>query len=95
MSHADALCGMAADHLRSMANGPHLGLSHYAVGALIAGVAALDTLDRVRDALTEIDRLENDAWAAWKRDGDMFEQGRSHAYHHAHTIITEALGDTP
>lgn len=51
--------------------------------------------DRVRDALTKIDRLEDRAWTAWKRGADMYEQGRSDAYHHAHTIITEALeGDT-
>lgn len=53
----------------------------------------LDTLDRVRDALTQIDRLEDDAWTAWKWVADMYEQGRSDAYGHAHTIITEALGD--
>lgn len=63
--------------------------------SLIAGAAALETLDRVRDALTEIDRLEDDSWAAWERDGGMFEQGSSDAYFNAHTIITEALGDTP
>ena len=59
------------------------------------GRDALTTLDRVRDALTKIDRLEDKSWAAWEHDGDMFDQGRSDAYFDAHTIITEALGDTP
>lgn len=59
------------------------------------GAAALTTLDRVREALTKIDRLGNDAWAVWEHDFAMYEQGRSDAYHHAHTIITEALGDAP
>lgn len=87
MSHADTL--------RGMANGPHPGLSYSAVVALIAGAEALDALERVRDALTEIDRLDDDAWAVWKRDADMYEQGRSDAYDHAHTLITEALkGET-
>lgn len=58
------------------------------------GADALTALDRVRDALAEIDRLEDATWAVWERDADMFEQGRSDAYFHAHTIITEALGDT-
>ena len=59
------------------------------------GRDALTTLDRVRDALTKIDRLDDDAWAAWKQGADMYEQGQADAYSHAHTIITEALGDTP
>lgn len=82
MNHADTLRGMA-------------GLSYSAADALLAGANALDTLDRVRDALTEIDRLDSPSWAVWEHDADMYEQGRADAYHHAHTIITEALGDTP
>ena len=87
MSHADTL--------RAFASGPHPGLSYTGVVALIAGVEALEAIDRVRHALAEIDRLDDDAWAVWKHDADMYEQGRSDAYDHAHTIITEALGDTP
>lgn len=45
-----------------------------------------------QDALTALDRVR-DAWAVWERGSD--EQGRSDAYRQAHTIITEALGDTP
>lgn len=94
MSHADTLRGMAADQLRTgltLLSAPHKTRGD----ALLAGAAALDTLDRVRNALTELDRLEVDTWAVWKQDADMHEQGRSDAYDHAHTIITRALGDTP
>lgn len=87
MNHADTLRDMAKD--RIIAGADDLART------LLAGAAALDTLDRVRDALTELDRLEVDTWAVWKQDADMHEQGRSDAYDHAHTIITRALGDTP
>ena len=46
MSHADTL--------RALASGTHPGLSYSAVVALIAGVEALDTLDRVRAVLTDL-----------------------------------------
>lgn len=91
MTHADILRSMGAD--LPLGGGMVAVRPHQ--DALLAGAATLDTLDRVRDALTKIDRLEDDTWAAWERDADMFEQGRSDAYDHAHTIITEALGDTP
>ena len=51
--------------------------------------------DRGWDALTELDRLDGDAWAAWKQGADMYEQGQADAYHHAHHLITDTLGDTP
>lgn len=85
MSHADALRTWAAQCITPTARAPFL-----------AGADALDTLERMRAVLTEIDRLDDDAWAVWKRDADMYEQGRSDAYEHALTLITEALeGDTP
>ena len=83
MNHAEHLRDRAKDHLIA-------GNDHTA-DTLLASADALDTLDRVRHALSEIDRLDDDAWAAWKRDADMYEQGRSDAYEHAHTLITEAL----
>lgn len=85
MNHAEHLQGMASDE-RILA-----GRENARSTSLLSGADALDTLDRVRHALSEIDRRGDDASAVWERDADMYEQGRSDAYHHAHTLITEAL----
>ena len=87
MTHADTLRGMAKAFM--------MAGSHERAGTCLAGANALDAVERVRAVVTKIDRLEDDTWAAWKRDADMYEQGRSDAYDHTHTLITEALeGDT-
>lgn len=84
MSHADTLRTWAKQYITPAARKPFL-----------AGADALEAIDRVRHALSEIDSLEDDTWAVWKRDADMYEQGRSDAYFHVHTLIVEALeGET-
>ena len=84
-----------ADTLRGMANGPHPGLSYSAVVALIAGAEALDTLERVRAVLTDLQSQQEAAWQSWDAYDDIWDGAVSDTLRYAIHRITEALeGDT-
>ena len=88
MSHADTL--------RGMASGSHPGLSYSAVVALIAGVEALEAIDRVRHALGSIARVRADSEYSRGHDDDPeWYAATSDALEYAIDLITEALeGET-
>lgn len=88
MSHADTLRDMAKD--RIIAGADDLART------LLAGAAALDTLDRVRDALTKIDTAYQSAYGRWEDDvSDTYAGARADALSEAHHLIYDALGDKP
>lgn len=92
MSHADILRSMGADQPL----GGGMVAAHPHQDALLAGAAALDTLDRVRDALTKIDTAYQSASDRWEDDvSDTYAGARADALSEAHHLIYEALGDTP
>ena len=88
MSHADTL--------RGMASGTHPGLSYSAVVALIAGVEALDAVERVRHALSVIARQKADTEYARGHDDDAeWHVATADALEYVIDLLAEALeGDT-
>lgn len=91
MSHADTLQDMAKD--LPIGGGPVAVHPHQ--NALLAGAAALDTLDRVRDALTKIDAAYQSAYGRWENDlSDTYASARADALSEAHHLIYDALGSS-
>lgn len=89
MTHADTLRGMASDE-RILA-----GRENPRSTALIAGMDALDALDRVRAALTDLRGQQEAALQRWDDTGDTWDGATSDTLHHTIHLLTEALeGDT-
>ena len=82
-----------ADTLRGMASGSHPGLSYSAVVALIAGVEALEAIDRVRNALSSIARAKADSEAARDHghDNTDWHETTADALEYVLDLLTEAL----
>lgn len=83
MSHVDTL--------RAFASGPHPGLSYSGVVALIAGVEALEAIDRVRAVLAELRGQQEAALQRWDDTGDTWDGATSDTLHDTIHLLTEAL----
>lgn len=85
MSHADALRAWAAQYM-----------THTARAQFLAGAEALDTLDRVRDVLGQLDKYSDAAYLAYKTNPENTRlDGQAMAYEQAVVLIQRALGGTP
>ena len=90
MTHADTLRGMASDeHILA-------GRENARSTALLAGVEALDTLTKVREALDRVDQ----EWGRYPTPApdqrhSPYNAGYLDGLDTAHTWINEALGGTP
>ena len=86
-----------ADTLRSMANGPHPGLSRSAVDALIAGADALQERGRVRNVLNGIihQKAESEHARDHGHDNTEWHETNTDTLEYIIDLLTEALeGDT-
>jgi len=48
-------------------------------------------IEGLRSVRNELDRLSRESWQKWKREGDMYEQGRADAYDEADVLIRDIL----
>ena len=91
MSHADTLRGMASDeHILA-------GRENARSTALLAGADALDTLDRVRHALSSIarEKAESEHARDHGHDNTDWHETTADALEYVLDLLTEALkGDT-
>lgn len=87
MTHADTLRGMAKAFMM-------VG-SHERVDPCLAGADALDTLDRVRAALTDLRVQRGAALQRWDDTGDTWDGATFDTLHDTIHLLTEALKGDP